>query len=103
MVRVAFIGVSHWHAPMYYDPASKSAGVQIVAITDDDPHVVGPVSKLLGAKGFTDYREMIAVIRPDLVFAFGRHCDMADIANALVDGKIPFIIEKPGGLTSAQV
>lgn len=103
MVRVAFIGVSHWHAPMYYDPASKSAGIEVAAITDPDPQVAEPVSKLLGAKGFTDYREMIAKVRPDLVFAFGRHREMPDIANALVDGKVPFIIEKPGGLTSAQV
>lgn len=103
MVRVAFIGVSHWHAPMYYDPASKSAGVEIVAITDADPAVVEPTSKLLGAKGFTDYREMIASARPEFVFAFGRHCDMPDVADALIDGNVPFVIEKPGGLTSAQV
>jgi predicted dehydrogenase len=103
MVKVAFIGVSHWHAPMYYDPASKSAGVNIVGITDTDPAVAHPVAKLLGAKGFTDHRQMLAEARPDLVFAFGRHCDMADVANALIDAKVPFIIEKPGGLTSSQV
>jgi predicted dehydrogenase len=103
MLRVAFIGVSHWHAPMYYEPASRSAGVDIVAITDTDPKVVESVSRGLGAKGFTDYREMITSARPELVFAFGRHCDMADVANALIDEEVPFIIEKPGGLNSAQV
>jgi predicted dehydrogenase len=103
MVKVAFIGVSHWHAPMYYDPASKSAGVQIVGITDTDPAVAESVAKLLGAKGFTDHRRMLDAVRPDLVFAFGRHRDMPDIADALIDAKVPFIIEKPGGLNSSQV
>jgi predicted dehydrogenase len=102
-LRVAFTGVSHWHAPMYYIPAARSAGVNIVAITDPDARVVESVSRDLGAKGFTDYREMINSVRPELVFAFGRHCDMPDIANALIDEKVPFIIEKPGGLNSAQV
>ena len=73
MLRLAFIGISHWHAPMYYEPASRSAGAEIVAITDTDPELTGVVSKQLGAKGFTDYREMLSSARPDLVFAFGRH------------------------------
>jgi len=103
MLRLAFIGISHWHAPMYYEPASRSAGAEIVAITDTDAELTGAVSKQLGAKGFTDYRQMLSSVRPDLVFAFGRHCDMADIANALIDEKVPFIIEKPGGLNSAEV
>ncbi len=103
MVRVAFIGVSHWHAPMYYDPASKSAGIEIAAVTDPDPAVVEPASRTLGAAGYTDHREMIAKAKPDFAFAFARHCDMPDVANALIDGKVPFIIEKPGGLTSGEV
>jgi len=103
MLRLAFIGISHWHAPMYYEPASRSAGAEIVAITDTDAELTGAVSKQLGAKGFTDYRQMLSSARPDLVFAFGRHCDMAEIANALIDEKVPFIIEKPGGLNSAEV
>lgn len=103
MVKVAFIGVSHWHAPMYYDPASKSAGVDIVGITDTDAHFADSVAKTLGARGFADHRKMLDEVRPDLVFAFGRHCDMPDIANALIDAKVPFIIEKPGGLNSGQV
>ena len=103
MLRVAFIGVSHWHAPMYYDPASKSAGVEIVGITDADPKVAASIAKVLGAKGFTDYREMLASVQPQLVFAFGRHCDMADVGHALVDANVPFIIEKPGGMNSGEV
>jgi predicted dehydrogenase len=103
MVRVAFIGISHWHAPMYYIPASRSAGMRVVALTDPDPTVVEPEAAKLECKAYTDFRAMLTEVKPDFVFAFGRHCDMADIANGLIDEKIPFVIEKPGGLNSAQV
>ena len=102
-MRLAFIGVSHWHAPMYYTPAARLARVEIVAVSDPDPRVVEAVGRELDAKPFTDYREMIVGVRPDFVFAFGRHCDMAEIASTLIDEGIPFVIEKPGGLNFAQV
>jgi predicted dehydrogenase len=102
-MRVAFIGVSHWHAPMYFLPASRSAGVEIVGISDPDPRVMSDVARELNTKGYTDHRELIVGTKPDFVFAFGRHCDMPDIASALIDEKVPFVIEKPGGLNSMQV
>ncbi len=102
-MRLGFIGVSHWHAPMYYTPAARLARVQIVAVSDPDPKVAEAVGRELDAKPFTDYREMIVGVRPDFVFAFGRHCDMAEIASTLIDEGIPFVIEKPGGLNFAQV
>ena len=102
-MRLAFIGVSHWHAPMYYTPAARLARVEIVAVSDPDPRVAEAVGRELDAKPFTDYREMIVGVRPDFVFAFGRHCDMAEIASTLIDEGIPFVIEKPGGLNFAQV
>ena len=88
---------------MYYTPAARLARVEIVAVSDPDPRVVEAVGRELDAKPFTDYREMIVGVRPDFVFAFGRHCDMAEIASTLIDEGIPFVIEKPGGLNFAQV
>lgn len=102
-MRIAFIGVSHWHAPMYYRPAARLAGVQIVAVSDPDPTIAARAGRELEAKAFADYRELIGEMRPDFVFAFGRHCDMPEIAAALIDEGIPFLLEKPGGLTSQEV
>jgi hypothetical protein len=34
-MRVAFIGVSHWHAPLYYRPAARLPRVRIVAVSDE--------------------------------------------------------------------
>ena len=35
-MRIVFIGVSHWHAPLYYGPAARLAGVEIVGVSDPD-------------------------------------------------------------------
>jgi predicted dehydrogenase len=88
---------------MYYRPAARLAGVRIVAVSDPNRSVAEAAGRELEAKAFADYRELVIEIRPDFVFAFGRHCDMPEIAMALIDEKIPFLIEKPGGLNFQQV
>lgn len=102
-MRIAIIGVSHWHAPMYYRPAARLAGIRIVAVSDPTLSVAEFVGRELEARAFADYRELIAEARPDFVFAFGRHCDMAETALTLIGEGIPFLIEKPGGLNFQQV
>ena len=101
-MRVAFIGVAHWHAPLYYRPAARIGGIQIVGVSDEDQSVAERVGGELGVRIFLEYRELLGT-RPDFVFAFGRHCDMPDIAAALIEATVPFIIEKPAGLNAAQV
>lgn len=102
-MRVAFIGVSHWHAPLYYRPAARIGGIEIVGVSDDDPAVAGRVGRELGSPIFVDYRELLEAARPDFAFAFGRHRDMPDVAEALIEAAVPFVIEKPAGLNAAQV
>ncbi len=102
-MRVAFIGVSHWHGPLYYRPVARLSGVEIVAVSDPNTRVAESVGAELDVKPFSDYREMVAAVRPDFVFAFGRHCDMPDIALSLIDEGVPFLIEKPAGLNHSQV
>jgi predicted dehydrogenase len=102
-MRIAFIGVSHWHAPLYFNPAARLSGVRIVAVSDPDPAIATRTGRGLEAKAFTDYRELLADTHPDFVFAFGRHCDMPEIASTLIDEGVPFLLEKPGGLTRREV
>ncbi|MEI8190147.1 MAG: Gfo/Idh/MocA family oxidoreductase, partial [candidate division NC10 bacterium] len=102
-MRIAFIGVSHWHAPLYYRPAARLAGIRIVAVSDPTSSVAESVGRELEASAYTDYHTLLAEARPDFVFAFGRHCDMAEIALTLIGEGIPFLIEKPGGLNYQQV
>jgi len=102
-MRVVFLGVSHWHAPLYYRPAARLAGVRIVGVSDPDASVAERVGRELGAPSFVDDHALLDRTRPEFAFAFGRHCDMAGIATALIDARVPCLIEKPAGLNAAQV
>lgn len=102
-MRVAFIGVSHWHAPLYYRPAARLPHVRIIAVSDPELPVAQRVGGELEACAFADYRDLIADARPDFVFAFARHCDMAELGAVLIAEDLPFVIEKPAGLNFQQV
>ena len=101
-MRVCFIDVGHWHSHYYYEGAA-SAGIEIAAVSDRKHQVAERVAGELGCKGYGDYETMVEREKPDFVFALGRHCDMAATARYLLDRKIPFGMEKPMGLTSAEV
>jgi predicted dehydrogenase len=102
-MRVAFIGVSHWHAPLYYRPAGRLGGVRIVGVSDDDADVAERVGREVGARAFVSITDLLEDTRPEFAFAFGRHRDMPSIAATLIDARVPFVLEKPGGLNAAQV
>jgi predicted dehydrogenase len=102
-MRLAFIGISHWHQTLYLEPALEVPGTEIVGISDPDPAVAKSWSERLGCAESTDFRDLCDKVRPDFVFALGRHCDMADEARYLIDAGIPFAIEKPCGIDSAEL
>jgi predicted dehydrogenase len=78
--------------------------VELVAIQDSDPRLVAKRAAEVGSPPtFTDYKEMLAKNRPDFVVALGRHSQMAVIANDLLDGGYPFLMEKPMGLSASEV
>jgi predicted dehydrogenase len=102
-MRLAFIGVSHWHQTLYLEPAAALPDATIVGVSDPDPAVAKAWAERLGCEGSADFREICERLRPDFVFALGRHCDMADEARYLTDAGIPFAIEKPCGMDSTEL
>src|SRR3954463_3438175 len=102
-MRVAFIGVSHWHIPLYLDPALELAEAEIVGVSDPSLAMAEDVAARAGCPAFTDERALLAPARPAFVFVLGRHCDMAASARTLIERGIPFAIEKPCALTSAEI
>ncbi len=106
-IRIAAIGVNHWHA--LYDAAYLRhlvvmPDVKLVAIHDGDAEIVARRAAEVGnPPTFTEYREMLAKTRPDFVLALGRHRQMATIANDLLDQGYPFLMEKPMGLNAPEV
>ncbi len=102
-MKIALIGVSHWHTPFYLDPVLDLPDMQVVGVADPDLARADPVAAKAGCPAFADYQAMCDRLRPDFVFALGRHCDMAEEARFLIDRRIPFAMEKPCGISSAEV
>ncbi len=44
-MKLAFIGASHWHLPLYLDPALEVPGAQVVGISDPDPGFAAGLSR----------------------------------------------------------
>lgn len=106
-MRVAAIGVGHWHA--LYDAAylrhlAAMPDVEIVGLHDPDAAVAAGRAAAVGNPPvFTDYRELLVATRPDFVVALGAHAAMADVAHYLIDHGHPFVMEKPMGLNAGEV
>src|ERR1700744_4463438 len=101
-MRIALIGVSHWHTPFYLDPLLGTPGVSVIGVADPEPTRAEEVASKARFPAFTDYREMCVLHGPDFVFALGRHCDMAEEARFLIAERIPFPMEKPCAITAAE-
>jgi len=100
-LKVCFIDVTHWHAPLFLPTLHETVGVAALSARNAQ---TGPqVAARLGSRFYADWRDMLRKERPDFVFALGRHCDMAETARFLLEAGIPFAMEKPMGLNLQQV
>ncbi len=102
-MRIVLIGVSHWHTPFYLDPTLALPHVAVAGVSDPDLGRAQQVAVRSGSSAWRDYRAMCAEAAPDFAFVLGRHCDMAETGRFLIDARIPFVIEKPCGITAAEV
>lgn len=106
-VRIAAIGVGHWHSlfdAAYLKTLARMPEVHLVGVQDPDAAMAAQrAAHLGGPPAFTDYREMLAKTRPDFVLVLGRHSEMTGTAHFLLDEGYPFLIEKPVGLNAREV
>ena len=107
-IRVAAIGVCHWHSlydASYLRHLALMDDVEIVGIQDDDQTIADHRAGELGGgiPTFTDYKRMLSEVGPDFVLALGRHDTMARTALHLLDNKMPFLMEKPMSYSARQL
>lgn len=105
-IKIGFIGVSHWHVPLYMSwlmPEKREEMIAVVGVSDDSMEFAHKYAQILGSKAYVGYQQMLDEQRPDFVFAFGRHDQMVGISHALIDRRIGFTVEKPLGLTADEV
>jgi predicted dehydrogenase len=101
-LRVAVVGVSHWHAPRYL-AGLRALGEEIVGVSDPDPAVAGRVAAELGVRGDTDGLALVDRARPDVVVAMATHAAMPAQTAALLLLGPGLILEKPLGRRAAEV
>ena len=99
-LRIAFLGVSHWHVPLYF-PGLPENSVQ--AVSDPCAEIADRFAKQLNCACYTDWRKLLDEVKPDFVFAFARHCDMKEMAMELIARGVPFTMEKPMGMQAQDV
>ena len=106
-IRITAIEVGHWHA--VYDAAylrhlTAMPDVALVGVQDSDAALARKRAAEAGdPPTFTDYHQMLTETRPDFVLGLGRHRQMAKIAHDLLDRGLPFMMEKPMGISAAEV
>jgi predicted dehydrogenase len=101
-VNVVLLEASHWHAPLYFDQI-EAEGARVLGVSDRNRQIADAVARRFRARGYDDWRELLAAEHPDFAFAFGRHSEMAAIGEALVARSIPFLLEKPCGISVEEV
>jgi predicted dehydrogenase len=101
-MRIALLEASHWHTPLYLD-ALQAPGIEVVAVSDAE-HVKGEeVAARFGSALYESSVELLDRETIDFAFAFGRHSEMPALAEALIERKIPFALEKPCGVRTEQI
>lgn len=99
-MRIALLGVSHWHLPLYLSGIPEGS---VVGVSDDNPVIASAVARPYGCPVYQDYQKMLVATKPDFVFAFAPHHKMKEISLHLLSAGIPFSMEKPCGLCSNEV
>jgi predicted dehydrogenase len=95
--RTIVIGASHWHVPLYAPAIAQVHDV--VGLSDEDPGRVASLAHLWGAPVEHDWRSLLTVQDVDLAYVFGPHDRMAEVCMALIERRIPFVVEKPLGVS----
>ena len=99
-LKLAFIGVSHWHVPLYLTKMPQGA---VVAVSDPSEEIARRFADQLSCRCYLDYQELVEKEKPDFVFAFAPHHQMVELALYLIGKGIPFTMEKPMGLSVSDV
>lgn len=102
-MRVAMIGIGHWHAQMHLRSLQMANDVEIIGVSDEQTDIAEAFADKVGSQAFQDYQKMLETVQPDFVLAMGRPVDMPAIGKDLIEANIPCAIEKPVGVTADEV
>lgn len=101
-IRIAFIGISHWHVPLYLR-AKEEGNLNFAAMSDPDEEKVKSLAEKYDCPWYIDAYKLLDEVKPEFVFAFAPHNQMPELAKELIRRRIPFSIEKPLGVRQEEV
>lgn len=100
--RTLVFGPSHWHVPLCAERIG--ARHDVVGVTDDDDHSAQQYARLWNAPAYERWRDLLEAHREaDLAYVFVPHDQMREICLALIDARIPLVVEKPAGISPAEI
>lgn len=95
-LRIALVGVSHWHAPRYAE-ALRARGALLCGASDTDPAAGATAAARLGVEFIAPTEAMIERLRPDFAVVLPRHDHAADEIARVAALRVPMLVEKPMG------
>jgi predicted dehydrogenase len=100
--KTIILGASHWHVPLCADRIAERHDV--VGVSDPDPSHTEHLARLWEAPLYPSWQEVLAA-RGDaeLAYVFVPHDEMRAACLALVARRIPIVVEKPAGLSLAEL
>jgi len=93
-LKIAFIEVGHYHAGMYLNFIKKTKH-KIIAVSDKNKEIAQKIAKEFTCHFYSDYHKLLKKEDIDFVFSFGRHCEMPEIIDSILERGIPLCTEKP--------
>lgn len=101
MLRAAVIGCGDV-ASVHFDAIAESTRAMLVGVCDVDPQVLETATATHGVPGFTNHREIIHTLRPDVVHVCTPHDKHAQVAVDALAAGVNVLLEKPLATTRAD-
>jgi len=101
-LRVAVVGVGHWHAARYLE-SLRVLGERIIAVWDPDVAVAARAATAFGAETRPELPDLLRRVRPDVIVGMGVHSTMPALIAAMLESPAALILEKPLGTRVAAV
>ncbi len=99
-MKIALIGSSHWHSPIYLN-AALELGHEIVLYDPDTVRTAEQAEQYHVA--CTDSLDDLFASGVSFAIVLGKHTEMPTFISQTVDAGIPFLAEKPAGLEASVV
>jgi Predicted dehydrogenases and related proteins len=100
--RTIVIGASHWHVPLYAQAIADRHDV--IGVSDPHTDRVEALSQLWGGTLHSSWESLLATYDDiDLAYVFAPHDTMHAICLALIERRVPVVVEKPAGVTLQEV